>query len=214
MAASVLCQKLALSHIPPELAVGDNLFDSEHYDAILDEHLDQVECGSSPARQRRSADPRQVNRYAVSQYDRPAVTEGDVHHKDFLSISLEPQAVDGATCASGTSTTGSISVVDEDEYDDHPVARMQYSCAQCWDKYGALTWKVFAWLMLLGYTIYFICAISYDVSMATALIVVTALVVLLIIYVFIRDHFGESIYNNCLHPIEKTWDKYFHIIKW
>lgn len=103
---------------------------------------------------------------------------------------------------------------DSDDDDDHPISRLQSACSNFFATYGKLIAKGTAYLFFIGFTIYLGFAISYDVKMATALLVLTGLVILALIYTLIRDHFGETIYENCLKPMGDIWDKYFHITKW
>ncbi|CAH1792806.1 unnamed protein product [Owenia fusiformis] len=60
--------------------------------------------------------------------------------------------------------------------------------------------KIVLLIMLLGYTCYFIAALVYSVEKARALIVITAIVVTLIFYTFIRNHYGERIYEKIFQP--------------
>jgi len=69
-------------------------------------------------------------------------------------------------------------------------------------------------LLLAGYTVYFVFAILYNVEWAAALIVFTALAVVGLLYVFIRDHFGDEINRVLLDPLSKLIDKIWPILKW
>ena len=69
-------------------------------------------------------------------------------------------------------------------------------------------------LLLAGYTVYFVFAILYNVEWAAALIVFTALTVVGLLYVFIRDHFGDEINRIVLDPVSKVIDKVWPILKW
>ena len=69
-------------------------------------------------------------------------------------------------------------------------------------------------LLLAGYTVYFVFAIMYNVEWAAALIVFTALAVFGLVYTFIRDHFGDSIEKHFLDPAGVVLAKFWRVFKW
>lgn len=69
-------------------------------------------------------------------------------------------------------------------------------------------------VILTGYTVYFVFAILYNVELATALIVFTALTVVGLLYMFIRDHYGDFISKKLLAPLKRLTDKIGPYLKW
>lgn len=69
-------------------------------------------------------------------------------------------------------------------------------------------------LFLVGFSVYFGFAVDYSVQKSMALIVITAIVVALIIYVFIRDHFGDTITHYLWEPIETFLIHQWHWFRW
>lgn len=69
-------------------------------------------------------------------------------------------------------------------------------------------------VLLAGYTVYFVFAILYNVEWATALIVFTALAVVGLLYMFIRDHYGDFISRKLLAPLKKLTEKIEPYMKW
>lgn len=96
----------------------------------------------------------------------------------------------------------------------HPIEKFQRCLSISCKKFNRLIWRLVAVALLVGYSVYFGFAIAYSVEMASALIVVTCLAVALAVYVFIRDHFGDQIYEKCLEPIEALIDRNWDCIKW
>lgn len=68
--------------------------------------------------------------------------------------------------------------------------------------------------LFCAYWIYFGFAVAYDLELAVSLIVMTGIVIFCIIYVYIRNHFGEKIYNSCCLPIGVVWDRTWPTTKW
>ena len=81
-------------------------------------------------------------------------------------------------------------------------------------EYSSYISKLFIFFSLVGYTIYLGFAINYSVEMARALIVITAIVLFCLIYVFIRDTFGDTIYNKCYVPVFSPLEKNWNTIQW
>lgn len=96
----------------------------------------------------------------------------------------------------------------------HLIEQFQRCLSVSCKRFSRLIWRFVAFAVLVGYSVYFGFAIEYSVEMATALIVVTCLGVALAVYVYIRDHFGDKIYEKCLKPIETLIDRNWNCIKW
>lgn len=97
---------------------------------------------------------------------------------------------------------------------NHPIIKLQNTTVHYYDKYGSTIWKVVGFVSFVVYSIYLGFAINYSVSMATALIVVTSLSILLVVYGLIRDAYGDRIHEACFKPIGECWDRNYHVIKW
>ena len=74
--------------------------------------------------------------------------------------------------------------------------------------------RVTSWLFLIGYFIFLGFAIAYDASAARTLVIITIIVVALVLYVKIRDNFGDVIYSRCLQPCWKPVADRWHVLKW
>lgn len=90
----------------------------------------------------------------------------------------------------------------------------QRNFVHCCRTYSSFIWKIVVFLCLVGYTVYFAFAISYNVQLAKSLIIITCVVILLIIYTFIRDKFGEQIYKNCWSPLTKPIANHWGTLQW
>lgn len=138
-------------------------------------------------------------------------SDGDAMKAYAQSMELKDLAPDSSESKtdSFSSTSSTVS-----RNPDHPIVKLQdntqYFCAN----YGKIVWRVIAVLCLIGYTIYLGFAINHSVSMATAFIVVTCLVIFFLIWGFIRDNYGDEINRVVLEPLSDAWDRNFHIIKW
>ena len=94
------------------------------------------------------------------------------------------------------------------------VYRIQTKLVYYCKTYTSVILKIIAFLCFAGYTVYFGFAISKDVDRAKALIIITMVVLFLMVYVFIRDHFGDTIYSNCWVPLTAPVSKYWDVIQW
>ena len=97
---------------------------------------------------------------------------------------------------------------------NNPVYKIQNVTVDCCNKHSKLLSRGTLFLLFVAYTVYFSFAVNYSVQKSIALIVITCIVVALIIYVFIRDHFGEAIYQHFFRHIETLMDKNWYWIKW
>ena len=68
--------------------------------------------------------------------------------------------------------------------------------------------------MFIGYTVYFAFAIKYSVKNATALIVITSLVVFWIGYRLFKHFLGHRIYRCCLGPAIRMFKRTWPCTKW
>ena len=94
------------------------------------------------------------------------------------------------------------------------VYKLQSNLAAGCIKYKTSIVNVVLLLLLIGYTVYFAFAIKYSVEGATALIVITCLVVAWLCYAYIRDTFGEKIYACCLGPCVNAIIRNWHCLQW
>ena len=67
--------------------------------------------------------------------------------------------------------------------------------------YSCIIKNVGLLLILALYTAYFIWALVYNIDGATALIVLTCIAVAIIIYSYVSNHYGGSIYKHFLKPL-------------
>ena len=82
------------------------------------------------------------------------------------------------------------------------------------NEYSSYISKLLIFISLAGYTVYLGFAINYSVEMARALIVITAIVLFCLVYIFIRDNFGDTIYSKCYVPVFSPIENNWNTIQW
>ena len=92
--------------------------------------------------------------------------------------------------------------------------RIQSSTTSAIHQYSSMITKIVIAVCLIGYTIYLGFAINYSLEDSRILIYLTALVVFCIIYVFIRDTFGDTINKYFLDPVSDWVTERWHILQW
>ena len=80
--------------------------------------------------------------------------------------------------------------------------------------YSSQITKIVIALCLILYTVYFVAAIRYSMELAEILIYCTVIVVVCIVYMFIRDTFGDTISKKVFDPIGTFLSKHWHILQW
>ena len=96
----------------------------------------------------------------------------------------------------------------------HWVIRMQNSILNILQKHKRLIKISSICGTITLYFIYFGFAIAHDFEKAIPLVAITSLVLFCIIYVFIRDTYGENINKLIFIPVGLVLEKNWNIIKW
>ena len=94
------------------------------------------------------------------------------------------------------------------------VGKIQHSVSTTVRTYSSIIKNFVIFLFLVLYTAYFIWALVYSIDGATALIVLTCLTVACIIYSYISNHYGETIYKHVLKPLGDLIDKHWPWAQW
>ena len=118
---------------------------------------------------------------------------------------------DGFTTHDAQST---VSTEDSSYDSTNCVHRLQSATSACFTNHATTIRNLALFAMLVAYLIYFGFAIAYDAKLADSLIVITLIVVFLIFYTLVRDHYGDAIYNNCMKPCWEPIGKRWHVIQW
>ena len=92
--------------------------------------------------------------------------------------------------------------------------RFQRWGSTAWGRYKKKIGYSVLILFLIGYTIYFGFALAHSVSGALALIVITCIVIVLIIYNVIKRIAGDWIWKHLLRPCKRGIDKQWFWLKW
>ena len=102
------------------------------------------------------------------------------------------------------------------DYDgsEHVILRVQNGYRRLRDKHGSVIQKAIYTILVLGYGLYFVCAIWYSVDGAMALIVITSLVISVIVYEWVKKRFGIVINDNIMTPVGESWDRNWSKLKW
>ena len=96
----------------------------------------------------------------------------------------------------------------------HWVLRLQQSVTTIVRQHNALIRHGVVIFCLLGYFVYLGFAIHYSIVLAEPLIIITAAVLLILLYIFIRDNYGEVIYHRACMPASRWIDRQWYWIKW
>lgn len=71
-----------------------------------------------------------------------------------------------------------------------------------------VTFFIVAFVVFLGF------GIRHSFTGSLVLVVVTALAISGIVYLLIRDNYGDWISRKLLHPLSRVWDKHWDTTKW
>ena len=123
---------------------------------------------------------------------------------------------EGGTTNSSSSTNDFEVSDDEDSMEEDPncVTSIQNKTKVFCGTYSSVITKIVAVVCLILYTVYFAFAINYSYELAETLIWITVLVVLCIVYVFIRDTFGDQISEHCLDPMINFISQRWSTLQW
>ena len=94
------------------------------------------------------------------------------------------------------------------------MGKIQDSVSTTVRTYSSIIKNVVLFLLLAFYTAYFIWALVHSIDGATALIVLTCFAVVGIIYSYVSNHYGETMYVNILKPIGDVIEKHWSWAKW
>lgn len=142
-----------------------------------------------------------------------ADTTGEFAEKTDGRTPLADIPVDGTKLNDeDTSSIASSGSIPEDQTNFVHNFQKSFS-AFCSDHSKAL-FRVFYAVGLSVFIVYFAYAIYYDAELAKTLIILTSVVVALVGYVFIRDVFGDSIYEHAVRPWLDPINKHWATIQW
>ena len=123
--------------------------------------------------------------------------------------------IDDGGDADSIGTSNSLDSDGSDVDEDNCVHKLQVNTSSFFRTYAAYISKLVLVACLIAYTIYFGFAVNYNVEAAKALIVITGIVLFCLVYRFIRDHYGDTIYNQFLGPyIVKPMEKHWPSLQW
>nr|XP_002734465.1 PREDICTED: solute carrier family 28 member 3-like [Saccoglossus kowalevskii] len=83
-----------------------------------------------------------------------------------------------------------------------------------YEEYQRYIWYGIYVALIVGYFAYLIYACYYDFQQALPLVVITALVLLFILYVLLRDNFGEACNTACIKPFLAFLDSKWYFLRW
>ncbi|XP_072045725.1 solute carrier family 28 member 3-like [Amphiura filiformis] len=75
-------------------------------------------------------------------------------------------------------------------------------------------WNGIYLLFLTGYIAYLVYACIYDFEEAMVMVIITGIVVGCVLYVILRDNFGEQVYDGCCLPLTDKIESKWKYIKW
>ena len=128
----------------------------------------------------------------------------------FYIFNTNQQATVNMELSSSRSYTADLS----DNEQSKNIRRFQRWGSTAWDRYKKKIGYSVLILFLIGYTIYFGFALAHSVSGALALIVITCIVIVLVIYNVIKRIAGDCIWKHLLRPCKRGIDKQWFWLKW
>ena len=96
----------------------------------------------------------------------------------------------------------------------HWVTSMQCVVLDNISKHGHTLKILVCVICLILYLIYLISALIYDLDNSISLIVITSIVVVLIVYAYVKDKYGDRIDQAVISPFNRWKDRQWHILKW
>ena len=69
-------------------------------------------------------------------------------------------------------------------------------------------------LFYVGYFVYLGFAVAYSIDLATPLLIITAFILFIKGYAYIRDHYGDVISDKCCLPVNTFIDNNWFYLKW
>ena len=100
------------------------------------------------------------------------------------------------------------------EISRHWVTSMQCVVLSNISKHGRILKTLGCITCLILYLIYFISALVYDFDNSISLIVITSIVVVLIVYAYVKDKYADRIDEAVIAPINHWIDNQWHYLKW
>lgn len=96
----------------------------------------------------------------------------------------------------------------------HAVLKMQRFCVDTVHTHSTAIRRGVVLFCLFGYIIYLGFAIRHSVEKATPLLIITGSVVVILLYVVMRDSYGEVIYKAACEPIGGWMNSRWARISW
>ena len=96
----------------------------------------------------------------------------------------------------------------------HPVIRFQRFCVQSVRHHDTLIRRLVVSFCLFGYVIYLGFAIHHSLYKAVPLLIITGAVIIILLYILIRDNFGEDIYRAVCMPSSRIMDAHWYWLQW
>ena len=105
-------------------------------------------------------------------------------------------------------------IVYDDPGAENWISRCQATFRGWCQNYSKFLIRLILVSLFVGYTVYFVFAILYNVDTAVALIAITGLTVLGICWVKIRDNYGDAINEKFYYPVVGFFEKRWHWMQW
>ena len=130
-----------------------------------------------------------------------------------IALSPTGREYDGVGAGDGSFGRCSAAAAADDE-ENNLVEGCQRVIVDSCTRYRSVLFKLIVAVLVVGYTLYFAAAVVHNVDKATALIVITSLTSVAVVYVIVRDRFGDVIYRRCLRPTGDLVDRCWPVLKW
>ena len=83
----------------------------------------------------------------------------------------------------------------------HPLKRCHGAMSSCCGSHSRLIGRIMLGVLFITFTVYLAFAVRYNVEWSKALIVLSAITVFFLVYNYIRDHYGDTVYKCVLSPV-------------
>ncbi len=94
------------------------------------------------------------------------------------------------------------------------IVRVRIAASRWIHRHAAELRRFLFGLALIGYFVYFGVAVNYSFEGSLALVVLTALALVLLTYKFVRDRWGKRVSQQLFRPIFRCWDNQWNKTKW
>lgn len=81
-------------------------------------------------------------------------------------------------------------------------------------KHEKIIWNGIYLMLILGYLAYLIYACFYDIDEALVLLIITGIIVFCVLYMVLKDNFGDGVFNSCCLPLTTKVQKNWSSLQW